>query len=82
MEGEYQGICCLFSERAGQEPNSLYTQDSTGHIGFQFKEGKITSIVVDSSAARSFLLRTVLQKKKLRLPVFKFFPSAAAVVMF
>jgi hypothetical protein len=27
-------------------------KDSTGHIGFQFKDGKITSIVVDSSAAR------------------------------
>ena len=31
-------------------------QDSTGHIGFQFKEGKITSIAVDSSAARNGLL--------------------------
>merc|ERR1719209_2140183 len=31
-------------------------KDSTGHIGFQFKEGKITSIVVDSSAARNGLL--------------------------
>ena len=74
MEGEYQGICCLFSERAGQEPNSLYTQDSTGHIGFQFKEGKITSIVVDSSAARSFLLRTVLQKKKTETSCIQVFP--------
>ena len=81
MEGEYQGICCLFSERAGQEPNSLYTQDSTGHIGFQFKEGKITSIVVDSSAARSLLLGTVWQKKT-RFPIFMFFSSAAAVEMF
>jgi syntenin-1 len=31
-------------------------KDSTGHIGFQFKDGKITSIVVDSSAARNGLL--------------------------
>lgn len=31
-------------------------QDSTGHIGFQFKDGKITSIAVDSSAARNGLL--------------------------
>jgi len=31
-------------------------KDSTGHIGFQFKEGKITSITVDSSAARNGLL--------------------------
>merc|ERR1712088_1297111 len=28
-------------------------KDSTGHIGFQFKEGKITAIVVDSSAAKN-----------------------------
>ena len=31
-------------------------KDSTGHIGFQFKEGKITAIVVESSAARNGLL--------------------------
>lgn len=31
-------------------------KDSSGHIGFQFKEGKITSITVDSSAARNGLL--------------------------
>merc|ERR1712061_463731 len=31
-------------------------KDSTGHIGFQFKEGKIVSIAVDSSAARNGLL--------------------------
>ena len=31
-------------------------QDSSGHIGFQFKEGKITSITVESSAARNGLL--------------------------
>merc|ERR1719427_451768 len=31
-------------------------KDSTGHIGFQFKEGKITAIVVDSSAAKNGLL--------------------------
>lgn len=31
-------------------------KDSTGHVGFQFKEGKITAIVVDSSAARNGLL--------------------------
>ena len=34
----------------------LPSQDSTGHIGFQFKEGRITSIAVDSSAARNGLL--------------------------
>merc|ERR1712025_914407 len=31
-------------------------KDSSGHIGFQFKDGKITSIVVESSAARNGLL--------------------------
>merc|ERR1711881_487679 len=31
-------------------------KDSTGHIGFQFKEGKITAIGVDPSAARNGLL--------------------------
>lgn len=31
-------------------------KDSTGHIGFQFSNGKIISIVKDSSAARNGLL--------------------------
>jgi len=31
-------------------------KDSTGHIGFQFRDGRITSITVDSSAARNGLL--------------------------
>ena len=31
-------------------------KDSTGHVGFQFTNGKITAIVVDSSAARNGLL--------------------------
>lgn len=31
-------------------------KDSTGHVGFIFKNGKITSIVKDSSAARNGLL--------------------------
>lgn len=31
-------------------------KDSTGHIGFQFNNGKITSIIKDSSAARNGLL--------------------------
>lgn len=31
-------------------------KDSTGHIGFQFENGKIVSIVKDSSAARNGLL--------------------------
>ena len=31
-------------------------KDATGHLGFQFKEGKITAIAVDSSAAKNGLL--------------------------
>lgn len=31
-------------------------KDSTGHLGFQFKDGKITAIVVNSSAAKNGLL--------------------------
>ena len=31
-------------------------KDSTGHIGFVFKENKITNIVKDSSAARNGVL--------------------------
>jgi len=31
-------------------------KDSSGHIGFQFRDGRITSITVDSSAARNGLL--------------------------
>ena len=34
----------------------ISTQDSSGHIGFQFKDGRISSIAVDSSAARNGLL--------------------------
>lgn len=31
-------------------------KDSTGHLGFQFKDGKTTAIAVDSSAARNGML--------------------------
>lgn len=31
-------------------------KDSTGHVGFIYKSGKITSLVKDSSAARNGLL--------------------------
>ncbi len=31
-------------------------KDSNGHIGFVFKNGKITAIVKDSSAARNGIL--------------------------
>ena len=31
-------------------------KDKTGHVGFTFKEGKVTGLVVDSSAAKNGLL--------------------------
>ena len=31
-------------------------KDSTGHVGFQYKDGEIKAIVVGSSAARNGLL--------------------------
>ncbi|WP_348243336.1 PDZ domain-containing protein, partial [Salmonella enterica] len=31
-------------------------KDSTGHVGFQFRDGEITALVKDSSAARNGLL--------------------------
>jgi len=31
-------------------------KDSTGHVGFLYKNGKITDLVKDSSAARNGLL--------------------------
>jgi C-terminal processing protease CtpA/Prc len=31
-------------------------KDSTGHVGFRYKNGKITDLVKDSSAARNGLL--------------------------
>ena len=43
----------LLKESVIENHTETSSQDSTGHIGFQFKDGKITSIVVDSSAARS-----------------------------
>ena len=37
-------------------PDPPRVQDSSGHIGFQFKDGRITTIAVDTSAARNGLL--------------------------
>ena len=31
-------------------------KDSTGHLGFQFKEGKITAIAINTSASRNGML--------------------------
>ncbi|NP_001040345.1 syndecan binding protein [Bombyx mori] len=38
------------------ERNVTLHKDSLGHVGFQFKNGKIIALVVDSSAARNGLL--------------------------
>lgn len=37
-------------------------KDSTGHIGFVFKKGKIEKIVKDSSAARYVIISTQLRR--------------------
>ncbi len=38
------------------ERSVTLVRDSTGHIGFQFRDGKIVNIVKDSSAARNGVL--------------------------
>merc|ERR1712066_162698 len=48
-------IVMVIRDRPFERTLTLH-KDSTGHIGFQFKEGKITAIVVESSAARNGLL--------------------------
>lgn len=48
-------ICLAVRDRPFERTLTLH-KDSTGHIGFQFKEGEIKAIVVGSSAARNGLL--------------------------
>jgi len=48
-------ISVVIRDRPFERTVTLH-KDSTKHIGFQFKNGKITSIVKDSSAARNGLL--------------------------
>jgi len=48
-------ICLAVRDRPFERTLTLH-KDSTGHIGFQFKEGEIKAIIVDSSAARNGLL--------------------------
>ena len=45
----------LFIFRPFERSITLH-KDSTGHVGFQYKEGEIRAIVVGSSAARNGLL--------------------------
>ncbi|KAF5269732.1 hypothetical protein FQA39_LY08655 [Lamprigera yunnana] len=49
------GISVVVRDRPFERTLTLH-KDSTGHIGFQYKNGKIFSIVKDSSAARNGLL--------------------------
>ncbi|RWS24286.1 syntenin-1-like protein, partial [Leptotrombidium deliense] len=49
------GIKLVVRDRPFERTITLH-KDSTGHTGFQYKQGKITAIVKDSSAARNGLL--------------------------
>ncbi|KAK6625723.1 hypothetical protein RUM43_006022 [Polyplax serrata] len=49
------GISFVVRDRPFERTVTLH-KNSTGHIGFTFKDGKITGLVVDSSAARNGLL--------------------------
>lgn len=46
---------CFLNCRPHERTITLH-KDSLGHVGFQFKDGKIIAIVKDSSAARNGLL--------------------------
>jgi len=48
-------ICLAVRDRPFERTLTLH-KDSTGHIGFQFKEGEIKAIAVGTSAARNGLL--------------------------
>lgn len=50
-----ENISCIIRDRPFERIVVLH-KDSAGCVGFQFKNGKITSIVKDSSAARNGLL--------------------------
>ena len=48
-------ICFCLSYRPYERAITLQ-KDSAGHVGFIYKDGKITSLIKDSSAARNGLL--------------------------
>lgn len=50
------GFAHIYADFRPFERTLTLHKDSTGHIGFQFKNGKIVSIVKDSSAARNGVL--------------------------
>lgn len=49
------GISLAIRDRPFERTITLH-KDSTGHIGFQFRDGEVTALVKDSSAARNGLL--------------------------
>ncbi|XP_043480959.1 syntenin-1-like [Leptopilina heterotoma] len=49
------GIKVVVRDRPFERTVTMH-KDSTGHIGFQFKNGKVTALVKDSSASRNGLL--------------------------
>lgn len=49
------GIRLAIRDRPFERTVTLH-KDSTGHIGFQFRDGEVTALVKDSSAARNGLL--------------------------
>ncbi|XP_006616452.1 syntenin-1-like isoform X1 [Apis dorsata] len=52
---DINGIKVIVRDRPFERTVTMH-KDSTGHIGFQFKNGKIIALVKDSSAARNGLL--------------------------
>lgn len=49
------GISIVVRDRPFERTITLH-KDSTGHVGFQFKNGKIVNLVKDTSAARNGVL--------------------------
>merc|ERR1719322_2052099 len=52
---EVNNIVLAVRDRPFERTVTLH-KDSTGHLGFQYRDGKITAIVVNSSAARNGML--------------------------
>jgi syntenin-1 len=52
---DVNNIVLAVRDRPFQRTLTLH-KDSTGHLGFQYNNGKITAIVVESSAARNGVL--------------------------
>lgn len=48
-------VLCVIAHRPFQRTITMH-KDSSGHVGFIFKSGRITSLVKDGSAARNGLL--------------------------